>query len=129
MVKQHEIESVELLIFPPHMESIIMMTAEHLRTWWTRKVVMRRAGVVQRKRFIQGLDALKFKRAVSKGGTPVCWGMLFFDRSGKEVGALFFDENGREGTIGTIDVAFEWGEPRADVFAWLQENFGALAGK
>lgn len=114
---QDQVEKVEILQIPPRILTRAQVSAEILETHYHNKLIIRdiTASAFRSKM----IDILKGVSVQSRREmADLRWGVIFYSRDGKRIGALYYERSGRYGAVNGVPVEFQ-----GDFFRWLDGTF------
>ncbi|HEY2498057.1 MAG TPA: hypothetical protein VGK24_13385 [Candidatus Angelobacter sp.] len=112
-----EIGRIEILQMPPEIETRARVTPELLDKWYYYKLTIRNFGEsAYRDKIASSFKSLSAERQNDSG--DIRWGVIFYTRDEKRVGAVFFDRWGKKGSVDFVPVSF-----KGSFFSWLEDTF------
>ena len=114
---QGTIGKIEILQMPADLETRVNVSPDNLEKWFYNKLTIRNiAESIHREKVISAFKSLSATAAQSPG--DLRWGVIFYSRDDRRIGAVFFDRFGKKGSVDHLSVSFH-----GNFFEWLNRTF------
>jgi hypothetical protein len=116
---QDQIEKVEVLQIPGRILMRAQVNPEALEAQYHNKLIIRNiAATAYRSRLIESFKTILVRPRNETA--DLRWGVIFYSKEGRRIGALYLDTSGRYGEVNGIPV-----EVRGAFFKWLDGTFSS----